>query len=397
MKIHIAGFRYWEPAFSFFSPLFLLKLDYVTILEVINLPKTKKRSDGRFAVTMRINGKKEFFYGNTKSEAEAKRDAFKQQYNVAPNIDRKTTFIDYLDIWLSNLKPNISPQTFTSYKNIIAKHLIPPLGDVLLSDLQPHHFRKLVADMVEEGKSPRTIQYALGRASQALKQALIDGYIPKNPAFGIKSPKLIQRDVIVLSKADIKKLFSVIDNDLHHDIVWIALYTGMRREEILGLKCSDVDFKNSTISVTSVVVKVDEKATLVEFPKNKSSRRTISIDRKTLELLSNRINLTQTDRLKNGYPKGNNLIFCHPDGKPFLPNFATVFFKRYVLKAGLSEEITFHTLRHTHATMLVKEKVHFKLIQNRLGHSNFSTTMDIYAHKVPSMEGEIIEVIEKMM
>ena len=80
-----------------------------------------------------------------------------------------------------------------------------------------------------------------------------------------------------------------------------------------------------------------------------------------------------------------------------MPTSITIFFKRYIKKAGLSSDITFHTLRHTHATMLVEQGIHFKLIQNRLRHSTFSTTMDIYSHVTPGMEVEIILAIRKLM
>lgn len=188
-------------------------------------------------------------------------------------------------------------------------------------------------------------------------------------------------------------LLASIDNEMYGCLVRVALAIGMRRGELQGLYWADVDLKKKTITVNQSVIRKDGHEVLSPNLKTASSRRTITINEGTLEVLLIQKAYCEKMRLKNGW-RASTLVFPR-DGKterPLTQNYVSKKFSIYCHRIGL-EGFTFHSLRHTHATMLVAAGVYFKIIQHRLGHSSFAVTMDTYSHVTPEMDREAADAI----
>ena len=263
------------------------------------------------------------------------------------------------------------------------------MAKIKLVDLQPHMFRKLIADLLALGYSNRSVQYALAVVRIGLNQAVNDGVLPVSPMRGVKLPQKQKTQVSALSKNEAHRLLDVISNPCHYNLYYVALHTGLRRSEILGLRIRDVNTKASTISVNQTVILVSGNPVISPTTKNSASRRTISVDAMTLAVLRRQIMWTLKNRMAASDYEDNGLLFCRRDGRPYDPKYISHTANKYGNLAGF--HLTFHMLRHTHATLLLKAGVHFKVVQVRLGHSSFQQTMDTYSHVLPDIEEEVVD------
>lgn len=358
------------------------------------MPKRKSRADGRYEATARINGKKYHFYGATRTEARKKRDDFVELMDRCPLAEKKFTLAEWCDAWVESIRPNVAASTQFSYRHVLSRFIIrAPIGSVYLHDLRPHMFRTYWQQLLDQGYSPRSVIYCHTVTSMALKQAAFDGAILTNPLLSVRRPRLVKKEVKAMTREQLALLIQAAGDPLYRNIIIIGARTGMRREEILGLTWPKVDFDRSTVTVAQTVICTGGKARIVPSTKTKSSMRTIAVDPKVLDVL--RAQHAAYLRAKLACPdfQDLSLVFCHEDGSPVHPDSVSHWFRRYADACGL-HEFTFHSLRHTHATLLLEAGVNFKSVQARLGHSTFSTTMDTYAHVTPAMEKEVLKAIE---
>lgn len=228
----------------------------------------KKRPDGRYKVSLTIDGKRHYFYGRTIKEAEQRRNKYKNTLHSAPNIDYNITLGQWLSIWLRGAKPTLATDTYESYVYQLRQYVLPTMAKIKLIDLQPHMFRKLIADLLALGYSNRSVQYALAVVRIGLNQAVNDGVLPISPMRGVKLPQKQKTQVSALSKNEAQRLLGVISNPCHYNLYYVALHTGLRRSEILGLRIRDVNTKASTISVNQTVLIVGGKPIISATTKN---------------------------------------------------------------------------------------------------------------------------------
>jgi integrase len=355
----------------------------------------KKRIDGRYKVSCTIDGKRHYFYGQTIKEAEELRDKYNDALQSAPNVDYNITLGKWLAIWIKGAKSTLAANTYQSYKYQLMHYILPHMAKIKLIDLQPYLFRQLITDLLAHGYSNRSVEYALSVVRIALRQAVNDGILPKFPMRGVKLPKKIRTQVQALSQEESQQLLSVITNKKHYNLYWVDLHTGLRRSEILGLRIKDINTKDSTLSVNQTVLTINNKPTISSTTKNAASRRTISIDPQTLAIIRKQTAITYKERLKSSSYEDNGLLFCRADGRQYDPKYISHTANKYGKLIGI--HLSFHMLRHTHATLLVKAGVHFKIIQSRLGHSTFQQTMDTYSHIIPDIENDIVSKLTNLV
>lgn len=354
----------------------------------------KRKNSNLYEVTAQIDGKRRHFYGRTKNEALAKKKAYTDAMEKAPLSLEGFTLGEWCMAWVEEIKRDVSPQTYTSYKLTLRKHIArAQIGQIVLSGLTPSIFRTYWQQLLDTGLSARTVVYVHTLTKEALKQAVEDGAMINNPLGHVKRPRIERRPVSALNKDQIHKLLDTIDDEMYSRLVRVALGTGMRRGELQGLRWIDVDFKKKTVSVNQSVIRQDGHEVISPNLKTASSRRTITLDDKTMDVLRQQKIYCEEMRLKNGW-RTSSLVFPR-SGKlerPLTQNYVSKKFTIYCQRAGLSG-FTFHSLRHTHATILVAAGVHFKIIQHRLGHSSFAVTMDTYSHVTPEMDQEAADAI----
>lgn len=358
------------------------------------MPKLKKRADGRYAVTATVNGKRKYFYGRTMTEAQKKCDAFTKKVAACTNYHGDMLLSDWVEQWLKLKEGSISASSLSSYTWLCHRYITPFLGALKLSEITPLNIHALIRSM--EGRSSRTINYALTILSAILKTAVQYQYIPTNVVPVVKRPKREKtHQMITLTRQQVQDFLRAIPLSETRMFFALAFTTGLRRSELLGLRWSDVDFKRKLLSVSQTVLSLDGDYIISKTTKNSSSCRSISLDDKTLaELKKHRLNV-QKRMFSTSNWSNNDLVFPGKAGGPRDPKAVSKACKKYAAKIGVPE-FTMHGTRHTHATLLIEAGVNFKIIQMRLGHSSYTETMNTYSHITPIMEADVIEKIQRI-
>lgn len=316
-------------------------------------------------------------------------------FHKVEDITVKEFFIKWLKEYCKN---NVAKNTYRDYEGVMKNHVIPDLGNLKLRDLQARHIIKYQNEKLENGRldgsgglSKRTVQNHHRIMSEALKHAVYPyKYIESNPCNGVKAPSPSKPDVNPFSDKEKETILKEIKNDLFlYSIVYIDLYTGLRRGEILAIKWEDINFKEQGIYIQRSVVELRGEGLNFKKPKNESSIRNIYIDKDIIKLLKK----LKKHHLKINHEK--NLVFTFEDGSIIRPDYITKKFKKILCKLGIRNH-RFHDLRHTHATDLLKAGVNPKIVQERLGHHDIAVTLDIYSHVIPSMQENAIKKLKKL-
>jgi len=323
--------------------------------------------------------KKKYFYGKSKKEVQDQvTEALGKVQAGNYREPSKLKLAEWLNTWLNEyMKPSLRPTTWESYKTQANKHILPALGHLRLSQLQTSNLQTLYnqklnggrADGKEGGLSPRSVRYIHVVLHAALEQAKKEGLITINVADAVKLPSDPKKEIQVLDQEGIKKFLAAAKDTKHFPAYFLALNTGLRRGELLGLRWKDVDLKEETVTVTQGLVRT--KGGLVfQEPKTKLSNRTIGVSGEVVNVLKEHKKRQNEERLAAGeaYSKEHDLVFCNELGEPICPRGFTRHFERLLKRAELPK-ITFHALRHTFATLSLQEGAAARTVQESLGHT----------------------------
>ncbi len=290
---------------------------------------------------------------------------------------------EYLERWLNDsVRGSVKPVTHESYARLVRVHVVPSLGNVKLSKLVPAHLQGFYRDKLDSGLSPRTIQYLHVVLHRALKQALRWGMVPRNVADAVDPPKVDKKEVSPLSPAQARTFLEVARGDRLEALYVLAIHTGMRQGELLGLKWDDVDLDAGVLRVRGT--------------KTARSRRSVKLSQKALQALHGHLQrqLGEIDRAGSSWQE-NGLVFATTSGTPMDRHNLLRQFKRLLGETGLPA-IPFHNLRHTCATVLLSKGMHAKFVQELLGHSNIAITLDTYSHVLPGMGDGLADAMDDL-
>jgi integrase len=307
----------------------------------------------------------------------------------------RMTLSDYLDRWLDDYaRPNVSAKTFERYEEIARLHLKPALGHHPLSKLQPLHIARYYSEALAYGRkdgrgglSARSVLHHHRVLRAALHQAVKWLLLPRNPADAVEPPRPKHREMRALDEAATAKLLrSASDSRLSLPVL-LAVTTGLRRGEILGLRWQDVDLHKSSLAVRQSLEQT-RGGLAFKQPKTAKSRRVVALPALAVEALKQRKVEQATTRLALGPSYQDHDLVCpRDDGTPWPPDSFSSSFVGLVRRAGVPT-IRFHDLRHTHATQLLRQGVHPKVVSERLGHATVGITLDVYSHVLPGMQAE---------
>lgn len=295
---------------------------------------------------------------------------------------------DYMDEWLKIVKPLVERATYKSYDNMVSARIRPHFEklNLLLTEVEPKHIKMLYDEILKQGYTTNTVIHYHAVLHQALAYAVKNDYILSNPADRVKRPKKNKHISSFYTKEEILTLLDIAKDDPIYIPIVLSAYYGFRRSETLGMRWSAIDFENKTITVNHKVTELTENGKTIVYAedklKTKSSYRTLPLIPVVEEkLLEHKAKLERNQKLfGNSYCKEYMDYVCVDEmGKLFRPNFVSDHFGWLLKKYGL-KKLTFKELRHSCASMLVAEGIPMKSIQEWLGHSNFSTTADIYSH-----------------
>ena len=349
-----------------------------------------KRKDGRWqgSVTIGRNDdgtqRRQYVYGKTRSEVAEKVNALIHDINTGLFVDKNKspTLEEWLNFWLVTYKKNsVKEKTYDQYEGVIRVHLAPELGVYRLVDLTGAQIQTFYNKLYANGLSARTIHIINIVLSSALKKAIKNRLIMFNACDAVELPKQIKKERRVLTVDEQKKLIKILKEDDQGAMYIFALFTGLRRGEVLALQWSDVDFDTGTVSVNKTLSRVktyvdsgDKTRLIVSEPKTETSRRIIPIIDTLIPLLKK-----QKDSANNN--NKFDLVFPSEAGGYIDPRNYNRKFYKLVKKAGLPKTNP-HSLRHSFATRSLEAGVDLKTTQELLGHSSINITADLYTHSL---------------
>jgi integrase len=314
----------------------------------------------------------------------------------------KATLKEYLEEkWLPFRKDGakaVTPKTYERY-NGICQHINRYLGNVKLSNLRSEDIDQYLKDCLTSGGAKstplasQTVKHHYRVLFSALKQAVRWNRIPRNPMENVDPPVVKKKKVIPLEPSDVSKLIAGIKGTEFELPAALALATGMRLGEVLGLHWTEVDLEKREIKVIQTIEQTKEGIRLKE-PKSNAGYRRIKLPKVTVNALRGFKTKQMRDRLKFRMawdPKGP--VFSNPAGELTIPRNFTNAFSRTATKAGLKGG-HFHLLRHTHASQLIKDGVNIKTVSSRLGHSSIVVTLDVYSHLMAEMDNAAADAID---
>ena len=303
------------------------------------------------------------------------------------NFSSDMLFIDYLKAWLQVVKIRVKPTTYHGYVCIVDRKIIPffSKSNLTLETLKPMHIQAFYIKELET-ISPNTVIHEHALIHSALKYAYKIGLVPVNVASKVDRPKKQGFEPQFLSSEEMETMFAAIKGTPFELPVLIAAFYGLRRGEVLGLKFDCIDFDACTITIKRTIVHttVNGKKTIIqqESTKTKASNRTLPLVGKFKQYFLD-VKKAQEENKKlcgNCYNyEYDGYIFVDAIGNIIKPNYLSAQFPRFLESHGL-RKIRFHDLRHSCASLLLANGVPLKHIQEWLGHSDFSTTANIYSH-----------------
>lgn len=341
-------------------------------------------------------------------EKEVQRQAmlFEEQCrNGQIGANRNIKLADFCPMYLDIKKDVIAPRTYEFYKNEIDKLIIPLLGHIKLSELRPAHVQQFIQYLqgdVRQGNaklSPSTIKRKVAILQSILKQAVKLGLIQSNPANAdrLTMPKTITPKVEIFTKQEAAEMLSCLESEplQYQTIVQLAIMSGARLGELVGLKFSDVDFINHKITIERSAYKLKGQPVKTKSPKD-NDIRVVTINDSCIDLIRLLKAEKERERLRLGTAwKGDEWLFTQWDGSIMYPQTPSQWFSKFLERNGLKHR-KFHALRHTSATLLLYGGVNVKQVQGRLGHSDLKVTNQ-YLHCIAEADEAAANVLQDML
>ena len=332
-----------------------------------------------------------------------KGDAQKRLNELLVNLEKGVytppghlTLADHLHNWLEGyVKTNCSQRTLDGYQSIIGCHLIPGLGHIQLKQLQPRVIQAYYGKAVQQ-LSARTVHHQHRVLSQALKYAVRQGYLGRNPCDLVDAPSPRKKLMRTLTPSEVEVLLDTAKDSYYYPVIYTAVSTGLRQAELLGLRWRDIDLDMLSISVSQVLYKRGSVCTFKE-PKTAHSRRRIAMTPKLALFL--RDYWKDRERLYHQLGKKlalDDLVFASVEEKPLDPGVVSHNFSRMAARAGLGR-VRFHDLRHTFASLMLLRGAKPKVISEALGHASVGFTMDVYSHIIEGMQADAMALLDEVL
>lgn len=301
---------------------------------------------------------------------------------------------DYLNLVA---KQNVKSSTYYGYNTVVQKRLVPKFGHIKIKSLTPKMIMTYYKELLDEGLTEEYIQYLHSILLMSAKTAIDWKYVKNDFMHNVKPPRRKKKTVETWTIEECNTFLDRMkqQKDHIHMLYYLAIYTGMRRGELLGLRWGDVDFNNKRIFVKHSLYFIGGKGLVLQEPKTASGKRNVAIDENIInELKSYRLKKQQQLLQVGQKLNDDHFVVSAFGGEPVNPNTIHKQFLYDIKLAGV-KRIRFHDLRHTHATVMLEIGENTKIVSERLGHANTSITLDKYSHVTPNMQDSSIENFSK--
>jgi len=339
----------------------------------------------------------------TKKEAERAMHEYIRELEKGYYVtDSKITINEWIDTWLDvYITPNVSPTTLSRYQGMIKRYIKPIIGSMQVQNLNTLAVQAWVNGLKTSPSSGKpmaaaTIKHAYHVLKGSMDKAVLAGIISRTPCAGIMLPKGQKKAAVIYNEAQIHQLIGAAKGTEMELVIDMELCLGLRRGELLGLWWQDIDWDKKQVHIVRNRVVVNGKS-VVKEPKTANSVRIIDMpDQLVQKLRKHKLTCTGNRmRLGSAYTDSDYII-VHPDGRPIYPEYLSQMLTKLQKKANLPQ-CRFHDLRHLCATIMLLQGVNVKVAQERLGHKDISTTMNIYSHVLPSSARDAAEKIGSLV
>jgi integrase len=296
----------------------------------------------------------------------------------------KVSFAEWAERWFATTA-DLKPATRRTYRLLLDNQVLPHFGTATLAGIDTLAVREWVAALVEGGLSPSRVRNAHQVLSQVLAAAVEGGRLARNPAAGVRLPKRVEREMLFLDAAQVEQLADAIGPH-YRMLVYFLAYTGLRFGEAVALRVKRLDLLRGRCEVVESATEVGSR--LVWGPTKTDERRTVRLPRFLAELLG--------EHLAGRASDPDSLVFCAPQGGPLRERkFLHGQLKPAARRAGLPETLRAHDLRHTAASLLIRQGASVKAVQWTLGHKSAVMTLDRYGHLWPDELEDLAERLDR--
>ena len=359
-----------------------------------------RHSDALWAAAITLDGgKRKTIYGKTRAAVAARLTAVlrARQQGIAIKTSERLTVASYLTTWLEGARATIRPNTHRRYGQLVRKYLVPRLGRIALAKLAPADCAALFSAMLEGGSAPRSVIAARAVLGRALHEAEVTGVVQRNVVRLTRPPRAPNGEMRTLSATEARALLAAAAGDRLRALYVIALATGARSGELLGLRWEDLDAAAGTLRIVRSLTRTAGGYEFAE-PKTASSRRELPLGAVALDTLRRHRVVQAQERMTAGSRwLDHGLIFASCVGTPLdAGNVLRQSFQPLLRRAGLPR-VRFHDLRHTAATRMLEAGTSPKVAAEMLGHASVTTTLATYSHAGPGMRREAAGVLDRAL
>lgn len=358
----------------------------------------RKRADGRWEGKYSLGydpktGKliRKSVYGKTQKEVRLALSKIVSEMDSGTYAEpSKMKVSQWLDEWLASYTMNIKPATKSAYEEHIRVHIKPSLGNIPLKQLSTRDIQQLYTGLLKERElSPKTVRNIHGVLHRTLEQAKLLGYIRVNPADAAVTPRVEKKQVEALDAEDVGKFLAAIKGSKYEYPLFVAIFTGLRQGELLGLTWDCVDFERGLLLINKQHnrVKGDTEFRFASLKNDKARVLTAADEVMEVLRLQKQRQESWAAALGDGWENLDNLVFTTEFGRYINNKILYQNFKRIMKKLG-KPNLRFHDLRHTYAVNSLRAGDDIKTVQENLGHATASFTLSTYAHATPGMKKE---------
>jgi integrase len=358
-----------------------------------------KRADGRYSGFITLEDhKRKYFYGKTEREVERKiRAAQRELEQGTLATGPEQTVKQFLEYWIEDVrKSQLRLGSYELYRSVIHVHIIPALGHLKLRRLTPQHIQRFYAEKQRTGTSPNRIRTIHNVLHKALEHARRLRLVGMNASTGADLPRVDTPEGKTLSPEQAHRLIAAANKEWMRSMLIVALATGMREGELLGLHWEEVYLDEGYLEVKWAVSYVSSHGFVLGEPKTKSGRRTITLAPFVREVLHEHRVAQVRERVQRGWKEDTGLVFPNNNGKFLSPSTPRTRFYALLRRAGLPR-MHFHELRHSAATLLLSMGIPMKTVQAILGHATYTITANIYGHVTRDMHEEAANAMERFL
>jgi integrase len=377
----------------------------------------KQRADGRWEarVTLPEGGRKSL-YGKTRKEVQDKLRVTLKDVDAGIDVQAAGQSVGaFLDRWLADVvAPTLAPKTVSSYTEITRRHIVPTLGRVPLGKLTPADVQRLLRAKEAEGLSPRTVAYVRAVLRVALNRALKWGMVSRNAAALADAPRAVRVERRPWDREQAVAFLKAAEGSRLMALFQTATESGMRLGEVLGLRWQDIDLDRGELRVRRVLQRVaaghvrpeyevagggemGNSVLVLKEPKTAASRRTLHLSPNLIAVLRAHNDRQRfEERVSGSSWEATDLVFTNRDGGPMEGRNVLREFKRLLKAAGLPDQ-RFHDIRHCAASLMLAQGVPARVVMDQLGHTQISTTLDLYSHVMPTARRDLAEMMGALL